>query len=390
MSSINTNEKSRNCGDAIVQPLRSVASEAATRRRLTVASKRKRRQTKKAFLVRTFVAACTVAACHVDVVGGVSFQEEADSHRPSALVGVVGGIGPTASLRLQQLVLEKDMVRCSRRDEKLSDNGFLLDACHTPLLMYTNPQIPNNNRAVLGTGSPSVDALVDSAVALRNAGTNVVAFCCTAAYTWMDQVSLRANVPVLDLIDLTARRVMDVAKTHRVGLIEVDGTIAAGTFQAAFDRYGVEVILPQPFEQLTVMKAVADLKAGVKATDGPLTNVLEVVQQLVHRDDVYAFVLGCTEIAAALGQQQVDGDGKALVLQDVTFIDTLDVLAEEIIRVTWGVINHERARDLAEDRHEETDDGYFRGFLTADHQNNVAQQQQQQQQLRSQNNRPER
>jgi aspartate racemase len=243
------------------------------------------------------------------------------------LVGIVGGMGPAASLRLQELILERDRRRMllGRHCHHGTENGFLADSRYTPFLLYNNPQIPNNNLAALGLGPPSLDELTRSAIALRKAGADVITFACTTAYAWQDQVSERAQIPVINLLDAVAERVESHGH-ERVGLLDVDGTHACGAFRDALGRHGIEVVLPKAKEQESVMKSVADLKAGVKPTDGPLRALETACHQLATRHDhVTAIVLGCTEIATAIGSASSIND-----LPPVEFFDALDILAEEI------------------------------------------------------------
>jgi len=69
------------------------------------------------------------------------------------VVGVIGGMGPGATVKLFQYVFE---LQKATSDED-----------HVPLLIYNNPQIPNNNKAVLQTGPSSVPAMGYTARALE-------------------------------------------------------------------------------------------------------------------------------------------------------------------------------------------------------------------------------
>lgn len=244
--------------------------------------------------------------------------------RPRHLVGVIGGIGPAADLRFQELVLEKDR---RRRKEKQfcfgETSGFLADADYSPYLLYHNPQIPNNNLAVLNQGPTSLYALVDSARALRSAGVTEVAFCCTTAYHWKDAVEECADIPVLDLLDEVALQAMHRGYT-RVGLLDVDGTIRSGVFQQALERRGIEVVFPDKNDQQEIMKAVAALKSdGFIDNTMPVEQLQQVARRLVANNNLPAIILGCTEIAMALDKSAKDWD--------VDVIDSLDVLAEYIV-----------------------------------------------------------
>lgn len=249
------------------------------------------------------------------------------------LVGVIGGIGPAADVRFQELVLEKDRRR--RRENQLycvgTPSGFLADADYTPYLLYHNPKIPNNNLAVLHQGPTSLYALIDSAQALHNAGATEIAFCCTTAYHWKDAVEQSVGIPVLDLLDQVAIRVAHRGYT-RVGLLDVDGTIQSGSFTRALEKYGIDVVLPDPKDQQEIMQAVAGIKSdGLVDSYGSIERLRMVAQHLVTDKHVPAIILGCTEIAAALDPSSQDFH--------VDIIDTLDVLADCIVHYGKMVSN---------------------------------------------------
>ena len=235
-------------------------------------------------------------------------------------MGIVGGMGPAASIRLEELIYQKD----AERIELHGCDGFLTDSWHTPFLMYNNPRIPNCCRAACGLGPSPMQALVDSTAALQRAGADAVTFCCTTAYAWKDQVARQVpGILILDLLQIVAQKVAS-ARHHRVGLLDVDGTHCAGRFLQALRRYDLQVVLPTPREQAQLMEAVADLKLGVDPYDGPVDTLVDIIEHMMERERVTAIVLGCTEIAASLG---CTNDKP----QQMEYFDSLDILANEIV-----------------------------------------------------------
>ena len=255
-------------------------------------------------------------------------------HEP-ALVGIIAGIGPSADARLSQFIAEMDNNRCETynvTNTNASFQGFTSDACHTPYLLFSNPNIPNNNLANMGLGPPSLDALVESARFLHQAGVTKVAIACTAAHTWADEISAKARVPVLDLLELTARRVARDGHTH-IGLLEVDGTIKAGRFDSVLRKYGIVASLPNEKDQSKVMKAVSAIKEGGEENIRNSRKVLiRTMRRLMETEEgITAMVLGCTDIAAVMNNEQINAELSPASLQ---IFNTLEILAEEIIRVS--------------------------------------------------------
>ena len=292
--------------------------------------------------------------------GLLAVASVSDIHRSQPdLVGIIGGIGPVADVRLAQLIVELDNKRCltstsgmmmdSNEHPWTSPNsGFTSDACHTSYLLYSNPRyIPNNNLASMGLGPSSVDALVDSSHVLAAAGANVIGMACTAAHTWREEVERRLNsmaqqkgsgidlVEVLDLLDLTAAAVANDGHAT-VGLVEVDGTIQAKFFEEAMRQHGVEVMLPDVDDQMKIMGIVSSIKRGGDDIEILRHSMGEVVTGLTRKNtNITAIVFGCTDIAAIMGGYgDRSTNEKKAGGKHIQFYDTLQVLAEEIVRIS--------------------------------------------------------
>lgn len=161
----------------------------------------------------------------------MTFANESTEWKPyhSVLVGVIGGVGPAASARLYQNIVE--LKPASR------------DSDHVPVLIYNNPQIPNNNEAVTGKGPSSVPAMVYTAKMLEKAGATHIAIPCNTAHVFVDQVQCEVEpLQVLNMLDLAASNIRTILSKssskplHRVGLIGTIGTIQSEVYQKAFEK----------------------------------------------------------------------------------------------------------------------------------------------------------
>ena len=259
------------------------------------------------------------------------------------LVGIVGGIGPAASIRLQQLVLERDQHQyIQQHDGNINPqpSGFLVDSLHTPYILYNNPLIPNCNLGALGLGPSPVPALIETCLALERAGATELVFCCTTAYLWLEQVqdSIK-SIPIVNLLDLIASQVEHQGHTC-VGLLDVDGTLAAGCFQAVLQEdHHLHVVLPTKKEQRMIMKAVSTLKADNELSSRLVQKLLRIVQHMQRRGAT-AIILGCTEISTALApilatnvlRDNHSSQHDLEINGTLKCFDSLSILADEICK----------------------------------------------------------
>lgn len=219
------------------------------------------------------------------------------------LAGIVGGMGPLATIELMRLVMEETPASCDQE--------------HIPLLVYSNPRIPDRTKAILGEGQSPVAALIESSQLLEKAGATFLALPCNTAHYFLPQVEAAVSVPIINMIEETAVEV-EQAGISKIGILATDGTIKTGIYQTALKAHGIEAEIPDETHQPAVMEAIYAVKAGcdLKETEKILEPVLIFMSERV--DTVIA---GCTELPMLLR-----GPAHGLAV-----IDTLRVLARRIV-----------------------------------------------------------
>ena len=106
-------------------------------------------------------------------------------------VGILGGMGPEATLLLMQKVL--DAVPATD------------DADHVPLLVDQNPQVPSRIKHLIdGSGEDPAPVLVRMAQDLERAGAEALAMPCNTAHHYAAAIQASVSIPFLDMIALSA------------------------------------------------------------------------------------------------------------------------------------------------------------------------------------------
>ncbi len=219
------------------------------------------------------------------------------------LAGIVGGMGPLATIELMRLVMEETPATCDQE--------------HIPLLVYSNPQVPDRTKAILGEGQSPVQALIESSRLLEKAGVTFLVFPCNTAHYFLPEVQSAVSVPIINMIEETAAEVQH-AGISKIGILATDGTVTTGIYQIALKARGIEAEVPDEFCQFAVMKAIYAVKAGhdLKETAGILEPVLIYMSERVN-----AVIAGCTELPMLLKEPR----------HGLIVIDTLRVLARRIV-----------------------------------------------------------
>ena len=221
-------------------------------------------------------------------------------------VGVLGGLGPAATVHFLARVLQlTDAVR---------------DQDHVDLLVWQHSSTPDRTAFLLGEGESPEASLVADAVALERAGARFIAMPCNTAVVWVDQMRAAVSVEVLDTVVETVAAARAAGPgLRRLGVLATDGTLLAGTYAAAAEAADLEVVLPTAEVQQEVMAVIYEgVKAGVPV---PRRRFDALVEHLRGRG-AEAVALGCTELSVLAEDLGVD---------DPAVIDSIDSLARKVV-----------------------------------------------------------
>ena len=222
-------------------------------------------------------------------------------------VGVLGGLGPAATVHFLARVVElTDAVR---------------DQDHVDLLVWQHGSIPDRTSFLLGSGESPEPALVADTVALERAGARFIAIPCNTAVVWVEQMRASVDIEVLDTVAVTvAAARAAVPGLRRLGVLATDGTLLAGTYAGAAAAVGLELVLPAPDVQREVMDVIyGGVKAGVPV---PRERFDALVRHLRERG-AEVVALGCTELSVLAEDLGVD---------DPRVVDSIDALARRVVQ----------------------------------------------------------
>ena len=205
------------------------------------------------------------------------------------IVGVIGGMGPLATVDLYRKIVEHTAADC--------------DQAHVRTLIDSNTNIPDRTAARLSGVESPVRELQSSARLLEQAGAQVLVMPCHTAHCFYDEVQAAVHVPVLNMIELTVQE-LKRRGVARAGLLATDGAVQSGIYQRHFEGSGIELLLPDPEGQAALMDMIY---SGVKAgrSDYDTQAVRTALNRLMERG-AQTLILGCTELPPAFEMYGLD------------------------------------------------------------------------------------
>lgn len=217
------------------------------------------------------------------------------------ILGIIGGVGPLATMLLGEMIV--------RRTEAKTDQE------HVNMMITNNTSIPDRTTYILDRSKANpVPVMISDGLKLKSIGAQVLAMPCNTAHTFYDEIQSGLGIPVVNMIQETAKRASFVGAV-KVGILATTGTLTASVYQLACKDVGIQPIVPDEETQKLVMSVIYD---DVKA--GRPVDFLKWQQILTKMTDLGCdrVILGCTELSIVKRELQLDD----------YYIDSLMVLAE--------------------------------------------------------------
>ena len=222
------------------------------------------------------------------------------------VIGVVGGMGPRAGVRLVELITR---LTPANRDQD-----------HRDVVLVSMPgRISDRTEFLLGHSEENPAAAVAECVQLlARAGATYVAMACNSVHA----------PPIWDAItDTLARRGCDVEMLHlieeaglevaarvppgsKVGVLGTTGTIRSDLYGRVLRAAGFEVLYLDDSRQSEVHAAIYNEQDGIKSAPVVSERVRNLVAQAARElidKGVRCVVLGCTELPEALPMESLSG-----------------------------------------------------------------------------------
>ncbi|HTB88909.1 MAG TPA: amino acid racemase, partial [Steroidobacteraceae bacterium] len=195
------------------------------------------------------------------------------------VVGIIGGMGPEATLDLMRRVLAKTPAQD--------------DQDHIHLIVESNPKIPSRIAHLIeGTGADPTPELIRIAVNLQRAGAEALAIPCNTAHAYAHSIRRAVNIPLLDMVQLSVDQIASSRRIARVGLLASSAVLATELYTKAFAGHGIAVV--HPARQDEVMSLIKAVKRGETGSDVQAA-LARIAAELASRADV--LLIGCSELS---------------------------------------------------------------------------------------------
>ncbi|SFL18993.1 aspartate racemase [Streptosporangium canum] len=225
------------------------------------------------------------------------------------LVGVLGGMGPAATVDFYGKLVEETAATC--------DQG------HVPVVIWGDPRVPDRSLSLLGGGEDPTPYLRRGIEGLKRAGCEMLAVPCNTAHAFVPRLADEAGLELVSIIEVTADA-LAADGVRAAGVLATSGTMHAGLYAEALRRRGVAVIEPDESGQRQVTAAIGAVKSG--GAQPAHRRALEELSRSLADRGAERVVTACTELVLALDGSRVP----------VPVLDPARLLARRVVDMALG------------------------------------------------------
>lgn len=198
-------------------------------------------------------------------------------------LGILGGVGPLATVYFADLIVKLTPARC--------------DQDHIRTIVSNNPKIPDRTDYILDRTKPDpLPVMVSDAKMLEGLGCDYIAIPCNTAHFFFDEIQKNISVELINIVEETVKfAVQNVDGLKKLGILATSGTLHSKVYETVCSRFGVACEIPDDDEINSLMHIIYDqVKAGKESDHKELFKIIDSMKSR----GCEAVVLGCTELSA--------------------------------------------------------------------------------------------
>lgn len=236
------------------------------------------------------------------------------------MLGVLGGMGPMATVDFMSKVIKNTPASC--------------DQDHIEMVVCSATGVPDRTAAILDQGRDPLPAMLDGLRRLESSGARCIAIPCNTAHYWHGALQAKTSVPILHIVDAVADTLAHRGMTGAtIGVLATDGTVRAGVYQTQLAARGHTCLMPDAKAQACIMQAIRLVKAGRTGEAGAILR--REAGTLIERGCTLV-AMACTEIPLALAD--VDDELRTRLL------DPTEALAQACVDACLAVTKRSTIR----------------------------------------------
>ena len=222
-------------------------------------------------------------------------------------LGVIGGMGPLATVSFYERVVLNTLAKC--------DNE------HIDMVVLSHASMPDRTKCIIeNKGGEFLEVIKKDFKILEDIGVEAVAIPCNTSHYFFDEFKKFTGLRIINMIEET---ILEVKKRgiEKIAVFGTLGTLNSKVYEKYANQHGILVREVSPEDKQAVMDIIYDIKE-TNALDG--RRFVDILSR--YCDDETVGIIACTELSL------LD------IPQDINTIDALDVLVKRSIELSGAVV----------------------------------------------------
>jgi aspartate racemase len=208
-------------------------------------------------------------------------------------VGIVGGMGPESTVDYYKSII-------SKFQEKIGSKEDLPELFINSINMYKMFNLLMN-----GQTEELINYLAEAVQNLEKIGCDFVVMSANTPHIVFEQVQQKVQIPMISIVEETYKKA-DELGLERIGLLGTKFTMESDFFKKPFISNQKDIIVPNQSEQEYIhKKIVEELENGI-VNNETKKEFLNIVTQMISRDDLQGIILGCTELPMLIKKEDLN------------------------------------------------------------------------------------
>ena len=218
-------------------------------------------------------------------------------------LGVIGGMGPLATVNFYQRVVLNTEAKC--------DNE------HIDMIVLNHSTMPDRTKCIIENRKTEfLESIKKDFVILENIGVEAVAIPCNTSHYFYDEFKKLTDLKIINMIEET---ILEVKKSgvKKISVFGTLGTLNSKVYEKYAKEYELEVKEVSEADKQAVMDIIYNIKETNNLDNKQFTDILNR-----YCDDETVGIIACTELSL------LD------VPEDINTVDALNVLVKRSIELS--------------------------------------------------------
>lgn len=222
-------------------------------------------------------------------------------------IGILGGMGPGASLALYQKIIRYSQTRYRA----------VQDTDYPPIVLYSLPLVGFDETGIVDHELVK-DQLIHGVKTLERSGADFIIIACNTVHLFIAEMRHKVSIPIFSIIEESLSLVQNQGLS-KVGLVSSQTTRDLGIYFNIFSGNHTHVLQVSNSNQQRLNKVIESVMGG-KQSSRETVVLKKIIEDLAH-NGAEAVILGCTELPLVIHQSDTT----------IKIVDTLELIARNSV-----------------------------------------------------------